>query len=348
MEQRRSQFNFQEDNDSLYRMPMKIVPVETPELSRGRMIKNAALDPAIELFRSAETGSGQLMISEIDPERGHRMFGWPLNTVHPDLELLRKLAKLTSYDVYSLRIQFRDLGIEPSSVSYLRLSPEKRKSLHMYMKIFTLPLIDLVYGETDAVAQNVDNIVDLFRHPDTRVARGNLMRLAGGLGVEIEDIPRFLEDFSDIYLSLSYYQEYLDDLTPKVIDMVGELHELESNWQLRQDAQTMHIVRKTQSDINDLLTSLTGRFEAFRQHSDRMWENIDAEKFQTTKRVVMRAQETVGGVLCGLGIKLNAWKERFPHSDAGGPVARAEMLYSEILPGLDRLTALERSGRDTR
>ena len=50
---------FHEDNDSLYRMPMKIVPMETAMLRRGRLIKNAALDPAIELFRSGENGSGQ-------------------------------------------------------------------------------------------------------------------------------------------------------------------------------------------------------------------------------------------------------------------------------------------------
>ena len=107
----------------------------------------------------------------------------------------------------------------------------------------------------------------------------------------------------------------------------------------------METIKKVQSDINDLLTSLTGRFETFRQHSDQMWNDIDAAKFQRTKQLVMVAQETVGGVLCGLGIKLNAWKERFPSTDAGGPVARSEMLFSEILPGLDKLMAIEHAGR---
>jgi hypothetical protein len=50
-------------------------------------------------------------------------------------------------------------------------------------------------------------------------------------------------------------------------------------------------------------------------------------------------------VLCGLGIKLNAWNERFPKRDVGGPIARSEMLFSEILPGLDKLGELERQGR---
>lgn len=336
---------FREDNDSLYRMPMAIVPVETVELRRGRMIKNAALDPAIELFNSAESGSGQLLIREIDSEKGYHMFGWPVETEHPDLNLLRKLGRLTSYDVYSLRIQFRDLGIEPSSVEYLRLSDEKREALRLYMHIFTLPLINLVYGEASSAAQKTNNVVDLFRNPDTRIAHQNLMRLASALKVDVSDIPKFLEDFSDIYLSLAYYQEYVDDLTPKVIDMVGEMKALQTNWQLAQDMHMMQMVEQIQADLNDLLTSVTGRFEAFRQHSDRMWENITAEKFRTVKAHVITSQRTVAGVLCGLGIKLNAWKTRFPSKSAGGPVARSGMLYQEILPGLDKLMAIENEGR---
>ena len=337
---------FQEDNDSLYRMPMAIVPVETVELRRGRMIKNAALDPAIELFRNSESGSGQLLVHDIDSERGHHMFGWPMGEEHPDLKLIRKLGHLTSYDVYSLRIQFRDLGIEPSSVEYLQLSEEKKEALRLYMHIFTLPLINLVYGEGSSAAQSTDDVVGLFRNPDTRVAHQNLMRLATALEVDVRDIPKFLEDFSDIYLSLAYFQEYVDDLTPKVIDMVEELKALEDNWQLAKDTHVMATVQQIQGDLNDLLTSVTGRFEAFRQHSDRMWENITAAKFRMVKEHVIGSQRTVGGVLCGLGIKLNAWKSRFPKKHAGGPIARSEMLFQEIMPGLDRLMAIEREGRE--
>lgn len=344
MRDREPDREFKDDNDSLYRMPMAIVPVETVELRRGRMIKNAALDPAIELFRSTESGSGQLLVREIDSERGHHMFGWPIDREHPDLKLIRKLGTLTSYDVYSLRIQFRDLGIEPSSVEYLRLSEERREALRLYMHIFTLPLINLIYGESSNAAERSNDVVDLFRNPDTRVAHQNLMRLADALQVEVREIPKFLEDFSDIYLSLAYYQEYVDDLTPKVIDMVDELKALQKNWQLSQNYHVMKMVDQIQTDLNDLLTSVTGRFEAFRQHSDRMWDNISAEKFRMVKSHVINSQRTVAGVLCGLGIKLNSWKARFPNKDIGGPIARSEMLYQEILPGLDKLQAIEREG----
>lgn len=336
---------FREDNDSLYRMPMAIAPVETHELRRGRMIKNSMLDPAIELYRSADGVSGQMLIGEIDNEKGHHMFGWPENENHPDLEILRGLAQLTSYDVYSLRIQFRELGIEPSSVECLTLSREKQDSLRIYMQIFTLPLLDLVYGDSDQAAGRIENIVDLFRDPNTELARENLMRLAASLQVDVTEIPKFLDDFADIYLSLAYYQEYVDDLTPKLISMIDDLQKLSTNWQLRQDPHFMTTLTRVEGELNDLLASVTSRFEAFRQHSDRMWDNITAEKFRQIRDHVISSQKTVGGVLCGLGIKLNAWQERFPKSDIGGPIARSEMLFSEILPGLDKLGELERQGR---
>jgi len=76
-----------------------------------------------------------------------------------------------------------------------------------------------------------------------------------------------------------------------------------------------------------------------------MWDNITAQKFRDIRGHVISAQKTIGGVLCGLGIKLSAWEERFPKSDIGGPIARSEMLFAEILPGLDKLNALENEGR---
>lgn len=325
---------------------MAILPLQTRELKRGCLIKNVNLDPAIEIFRNAESGSGQILVDELDVDICHQMFGWPTAEVHPDLDLLRRLGRLNSYDVYSLRIQFREIGVEPESIEYLELSTAKRLELQNYMRVFTLPLIDLVYGDGENFANRAQNIVDLFRSPDTRIARENLQKLADGLRVGIEEIPKFLDDFSDIYLSLAYYQQYVDDLTPKMLDMTEDIHGLHHNWEIKQDQRVRENLNRLESDLSDLLASVTSRFEAFRQHSEQMWKNIDAEKFRRVKEAVIGSQKTVGGVLCGLGIKLNAWCERFPDPKVGGPNARSEMLFAEVMPGLDRLMEIERQGRE--
>ena len=53
---------------------------------------------------------------------------------------------------------------------------------------------------------------------------------------------------------------------------------------------------------------------------------------------------TIGGVLCGLAVKMNLWKHRFARG-GGGPNRRMEFVKSEILPGLSHIKALEQSAR---
>ena len=67
--------DFIDASDSLYRMPIVILPLETIELKRGCLIKNVSLDPAIEIFRNASSGSGQLLIDDLEVEVCHQMFG---------------------------------------------------------------------------------------------------------------------------------------------------------------------------------------------------------------------------------------------------------------------------------
>ena len=325
---------------------MAILPLETTELKRGCLVKNVSLAPAIEIFRSLESGSGIILVSDLDIGVCAEMFGWPDDTTYPDLHLVQTIGRLNSYDVYSLRIQFRELGVEIDSNKYLSLSDDKKADLQKYMRVFTMPLIKMVYGDREAEIDPNQDIVDLFRDPDTTVARENLEKLADGLKVDITAISKFLDDFADVYLSLAYFQNYVNDLTPKLIEMNEGIQGLMTTWEIRQDDRVRANLARLHEDLNDLLTSVTGRFEVFQQNSDKMWEDIDAEKFRRVKEVVIGSQKTVGGVLCGLGIKLNAWCERFPDPKVGSPNSRFEMLFSDIAPGIDRLQAIEREGRE--
>ncbi len=55
------------DQDALHILPLEILPVETPGLKRARLIKNVRLDSVVELFREADTGSGQVHPSKLAP-----------------------------------------------------------------------------------------------------------------------------------------------------------------------------------------------------------------------------------------------------------------------------------------
>ena len=301
--------NFDRDNDSLYVMPLQIVPFETPALRRGLLIRNTVLQPAIEVYKSEDGVSGQILIEDITPEFGHHHFGWSLKGIHPDYKTLRQLANLTSYDIYSLRIYFREHKIPLHSVAYLALSAEKKAKLNGYMRSFTQPLVNHIYGDTNITTHDATDIVKLFSDPDSAKALAKIERLADLLDLTVQGIPAFLEDFADIYLSFSYYQEHLDDIVPKMLDLVRELNDLQENWQMKQDPNLMGACQDLINDLSDLTSSTTGRFESFHKNTENMWDNISAERFRATEEMIKSYHTTIGGVLCGLGIKMNAWKK---------------------------------------
>ena len=92
--------------DSLFVLPLDIIPFQTEGLLRSKLIKNHHLLGVIELFSERETGSGQISVEDL-----HDHFHWKEGLAHPDLKILSKLAPLPSYDVYSLRRSMRQLGI---------------------------------------------------------------------------------------------------------------------------------------------------------------------------------------------------------------------------------------------
>ena len=332
--------DFDRDNDSLYVMPLQIVPFATPGLRRGKLIKNVVLKPAIEVFQYDDGASAQILIEDVTSLSGQSLFGWKRDDPCPDLSILHKLGALTSYDVFSLRILFRDLNISIASIDYLTLSDDMKAQLDSQMKVFTQPLVKRIYGDLDDENLSAKNIIKLFNNPDSEATLQNLQNLAQILGLEVQGIPSFLEDFADLYLSFAYYQKYLDDIVPKVVEMVAEIKNLQDNNQMNQDRNLMNNCLELVTNLNDLLASTTGRFEKFYNDTDEMWDNISTEKFRDTETLIKSYHTAIGGVLCGLGIKMNAWKKRFPSPQSGGPYARAEYLLNSVRPGMEKIMAI--------
>ena len=326
------------DRDSLHILPLNIIPFETPALKRARLIKNVRLRSVVELFREKSTGSGQLEISDVG-----RAFGWPEDKPHPDRILLNKLAPLPSYDVYSLRILLRDNGISVNDSNDLKLSEHKNRELTDYMRQFTRPLILQIYGSEDINIHDFGDVIALFREPDIQKAREKLKVMAAKLEIRLEDVPKFLEDYGDIFLSLSYYRQCLDQITPAITDFLDTLEEIRANWQLRNDMNLMRTGEKVEATINGLMANITGRFENFDRSTKDMWNNISAERFRKVEKLIQSYHTTIGGVLCALSVKMYAWAELFPTKDAGGPVRRAEFLMSEMKQGIENIQQIEDS-----
>lgn len=326
------------DRDSLHVLPLRIIPLSLNGLRRARMIKNARLNTAIEFFEDAAAGSGQLEIGSVAKE-----FGLKEGNAHPDVVLLQKLAPLPSFDVYSLRILLRENGIAVTDAAALSLSPAKVGELTAQMMAFTRPLIAEVYGNDGIRVETFEDVVGLFRSPDVGMVRHRLKTMADKLEIGMAEIPRFLEDYGDIALSLSYYRHCLDAIMPTIEGFLESLADIRENFQMRHDQNVMATCDMMESTFNGLMASITGRLENFDRSTADMWRNLNGERFRKISRLIRNYHTSIGGVLCALTVKMDAWSRLFPDPSAGGPVRKAEFIVTELRQGVDRIQQIEDS-----
>jgi hypothetical protein len=324
------------DRDSLHILPLRILPLHTKSVARARMIKNARLISVIEMFDDAATGSGQIGIEDLPKE-----FGWPASPPHHDLLLLRQVGTLTSYDVFSLRITLRDRGILVDGMDGLRLSSRKVQELTTYMSAFTRPLVSKIYGNEDVSVQSFDDIMRLFRSPDLKEARIKLQRMAEYLSVEVADIPRFLENYGDIFLSVSYYRQCLDQIMPSVDSFMRSIQQLESNFSMGQDAVLAETCRMMKATVGQLTAAISGCLENFDRSTKDLWQNLSPERFRNVERMVRSYHAAMGGALCSLSVKVDAWVRRYPSDNVGSMHGRAQFLTSEMRQGFEKMGELE-------
>lgn len=325
----------EQPRDALHILPLADIPLEVTGLRRAFMIKNVQLESVIEIFNDEHAGSGQIPVRQI-----RQVFSATKAEATRDSVKLGRLANLNSFDVYSLRIELRRLEIDVNDAAALKLSDSKRQQLTTYMKSFTRPLIQQVFGQGTETYSDVFEIINALQNPNRAEAIANLKRLADGLSIRIHEIPAFLEDYGDTFLSLAYFRSCLDRIVPELDQFMPWMNEVKNSWQHRTDRPLMKTLAEVEAMLTDISTSLTGRFEYFDRRSRDFWEKIDGATFRDVKQVITAHHVTIGGVLCGLAVKMALWKRRF-ENNPGSPNRRVEFIKSEIIPGLKRLQELE-------
>lgn len=324
-----------DDRDTLHTLPLKYIPMANPVLKRARLVKNLHLQSLFEMFRDGQAGSGLVEIDLLPQQLGAKSLS------PEDYHLVKQLAALPSYDVFSLRITLRQLGIPVEGQDALKLSPDMTANLSAYMKSFTHPLLKRIYGDESANIESFGQVVALFRDPDAQKARQRLMMMANKLGIEVIAIPQFLEDYGDIFLSLSYYQQFLDQLTPRVGDLFQSMNELRKGHATRSNMQLMNACKQAEATLTELMTAVTTRLEGFERNTKDMWASLSAERFRTMETMVKSSQRMMGGILCALTVKMDAWSTQFPTSSSGSPGRRADFILKDLSVGLKKSREFE-------
>ncbi len=324
------------EKDSLHILPLHIIPVQTTGLRQARMIKNVQFESMIEVFHDDETGSGQ-----IDPASLGSLFGWPKGKKHPDGVLIAKLSLLQSFDVYTLRMNLRSLGIKVEDNEHLRLSQNKREELNRYMRVFTRPLINIVFSDDDSIS-DIGDLMEMFRAQDNTVALQNLRKLSTKLKVILGQLPEFLTDYGDVFLSLAYFKDRFDEIAHNSEFFLNKLNALKGDPSLRDDPQVIATTELVEAELNDIMTAISGRIETFDNHTATMWENLTSDSFRQVKLLIESNHAIIGGMLCGLQIKLGGFHEQFYQKEATNRKI-CDYIVSNIKPGLDRIKNIERS-----
>ncbi|WP_420346684.1 hypothetical protein [Pelagibius sp.] len=293
----------------------------------------------VELFAGTHTGSGQIAPTDLPG-----IFEFDSRNQR-DVQLVKILSQLSSYDVYSLRVEMRRLGIEIDEHRHLRLSEPKVRELAPQMRAFTRPLVAAVYGGNQQggnqqSGQNIKDLFALFMEPDAEAARRNLNRLAGKLQIPVTAIPKFLEDYGDVYLSLAYYQWCLDDNMARVSEFLASLGELRRESSVRQDRALMEILKELDAKLRGIIYDVSNILEMFRLRTADMWVDMSAASFHEMEDMIIGYQTKVGGALCAVTVKMDAWARRIPNRRACGPGRQVEFILSDLRHGLQEIRDL--------
>ena len=330
-----------EDTDAIHTLPLSVIPFKSRALKRARLVKNSKLKSMVELFSSSQTGSGQVPVSGLAQAfdfSGDRQ---------GDLTVVKSLGALTSYDVYSLRIELRRMGVDVDNVDHLKLSDAMIAELSTYMQAFTRPLLVAIYGADRGERLDFRQILKLFSDPDEGAARERLFDIVKRMNIDMKMLPGFLEQYGDVYLSLAYYQHCLDQSRSVLDHIYGTIHDVRGSAQFRSDPFLLSSCEYVEEKLKGVTEDVTDILEMFRTRTADMWEDISAAKFHANNRLVLDYQTKIGGALCALTVKSDAWSKAFPGGDSGGIYQRTHFVANELKQGLDSVEEIKYHDPDT-
>src|SRR3546814_19585936 len=108
-----------------------------------------------------------------------------------------------------------------------------QEKLTEYMRVFTRPLVHKVFGNDTRDVSSASQIIDMFRDVDRDEALRRIKAISDALQLSVDQIPGFLEDYGDIFLSLSYLKRYLAKIRQSFATMTPWIPEGRPHQHLR-------------------------------------------------------------------------------------------------------------------
>jgi hypothetical protein len=323
------------DNDALHILPLANIPLQVAALRKTRLIKNAKLEGVIEIYGDATTGSGQ-----VTPEGLADVFDFSGERAK-DLVIVKTLADLPSYDVYSLRCSLAKANIDVDDVETLKLSDGMVDSLSEQMRTFTRPLVARIYGDDSEEARSLQDIRRLFTDQRAEQALKNLSQLAAQLEIGLPDMAQFLEDYADVYLSLAFYQKCHEDNASGFDAFMRDLEGLARAPSMQAKPAAARQFEVAVETFRNLYFAVGNMLVALRARTTVMWEDISGQRFRRMTELVIGHQQKIGALLCAITVKLDAWRRYATSAATDSATDKANFVNSSMMYGLGALTGLK-------
>jgi hypothetical protein len=324
------------DKDSLDVLSLASIPLTSNTLKNAKLIKNSRLETAVELYNDPVAGSLQIYPADIADQ---------IAASPRDQEIINQLAGLSSYDVYSLRTSLKKLGIDVTDTESLELSDDMKESLDNLSVHFTRPLVEKIFGSGKIDVTDSHALQKVFRDPDVARVRENLKIMTEKTGIPLPELPKFLEEYSEVFLSVAYYRYNFDAISIDADRFLAWVKELRDHKDVASSPQTAQSCRKVDEAMRFLIASIRDRLSKFEVSFEMFWKDINRESFATLRKQIEENHASMGAVLCGLGVKLRGWGKAFPDNNVGGPQKRAKYVVTDLEPGVEKLKAQEMEAR---
>jgi hypothetical protein len=324
-----------QDRDAIDKLPLSIMPLDSNTLKAARLVKNARLETMVELHHDKSSGSLQLRPRDIPAS-------YPATSVQ-DLLLINKLAELRSYDVYSLRSSLARLGISVDK-SQLELSDATRERLEKNAQEFIRPLVLTLFGDGPDAAETPE-LAQLLRHRDVTKVQQRLKIMSQKTGIPVQGIPDFLQSYRDIFLSTTYYRDCFDSIAPDLNRFWVWLGELKNQREVTASPDGSASCSNLAILLRNLFASTRDRLNKFKGSFETFWTDMNPQSFKTLSTQIEDSHDTMGAVLCGLGVKMRNWSATFPDNTTGSTATRINYVTVELEAGLDQLMAIENGAR---
>ena len=112
---------------------------------------------------------------------------------------------------------------------------------------------------------------------------------------------------------------------------------------MKNNPQFLTAAKEMEATFGSLLISVTTKLDSFDNRTKDMWSDLSAERFRKIEAVIKTFHQMMGGILCSLTVKMDAWVELFPARNVGGPGRRVEFILGDMRTGLQRIRDIEAS-----